>query len=111
MFETALHCTALIQSKVNAVHILPSHFFKIHCNIIPRQFLSLLHSMIRSGFAIKILYSFFISPMRDKCSFQHEAGTMLPTWLTLRSWRWRRHVSPKCLLTFTGLYGVMYQNT
>jgi hypothetical protein len=28
-------------------------------------------------------------------------------WIILRSWRWRRHVSPKCQLTFNGLQGVL----
>jgi hypothetical protein len=30
-------------------------------------------------------------------------------WLILRPWRWRRHVLPKRRLTFSGLYGVIYQ--
>jgi hypothetical protein len=30
-------------------------------------------------------------------------------WLILRPWRWRRHVPPKCPLTFSRLHDVMYQ--
>jgi hypothetical protein len=29
-------------------------------------------------------------------------------WLTLLSWRWKRHVPPKCRLTFNGLQGVIF---
>jgi hypothetical protein len=30
-------------------------------------------------------------------------------WLILRPCRWRRHVPPKCPLTFSGLHSVIYQ--
>jgi hypothetical protein len=30
-------------------------------------------------------------------------------WFILRPWRWRRHISPKCLLTFNGLHCVVTQ--
>jgi hypothetical protein len=29
--------------------------------------------------------------------------------LILRPWRWRRHIPPKCRLTFNGLYGIISQ--
>jgi uncharacterized membrane protein YjgN (DUF898 family) len=32
-------------------------------------------------------------------------------WLILRSWRWRRHVSPKRQLTFNGFHGVISHKT
>jgi hypothetical protein len=42
---------------------------------------------------------------------QKEGGSMFLAWLSLRSWRWKRHVPPKRQLTFTGLHGVTFQKT
>jgi hypothetical protein len=39
---------------------------------------------------------------------QQEAGKC-DAWLTFRPWLWRRHVPPKCRLTFAGLRGVILQ--
>jgi hypothetical protein len=35
----------------------------------------------------------------------------LLVWITLRHWRWRRHVPPKCRLTFNGRHGDTSQKT
>jgi hypothetical protein len=39
------------------------------------------------------------------------ASCWFPSWLILRFWRWRWNVSPKCRLTFNGLYDVVSQKT
>jgi hypothetical protein len=42
-------------------------------------------------------------------SAYHLLSLWFLAWLILRSRRWRRHVPPKCRLTFNGLHGVISQ--
>jgi hypothetical protein len=39
----------------------------------------------------------------------HLLSSWFLSWLTLRPWRWRRHVPPKCRLTFKGLHNAISQ--
>jgi hypothetical protein len=45
----------------------------------------------------------------SKESNQHEAGSYLNAWLTLRLWRWWRYIPPKRRLTFNVIHGVISQ--
>jgi len=57
----------LILSQMHPVHTSPPSFLKIHSNIISHLSLGLPSGLFPSNFSTKILYAFFISPMRAAC--------------------------------------------
>jgi len=54
LFTRACHCHIL--SQINPVHVLPTGFFKIHCNIIFHLCLGLPRGLFPSSFPTKTLY-------------------------------------------------------
>ena len=51
-------------SESNPIHAFPSHFFKIHFNIIVLYTTSLISGLFHSGLATKTLYEPFLSSIR-----------------------------------------------
>jgi hypothetical protein len=55
------------QSQINPVHVTQSYSSKIHFDICSRLRLNLSSALFHSGFPIKILCTFLVSPMRATC--------------------------------------------
>jgi len=49
---------------MNPVHVVPAYFIKIHFNIISYLMLGIPSDLFLSDFPAKLLYEFFVSPMR-----------------------------------------------